>query len=130
GNIYHGERQPYNPQEAGGIRWQDFDYVAYGGGLNVVDLGNQVPLTASGRTADGQRVMITIPGAGGADHAVVLTGANANGKLTYYDPTTGHTNTISNTGPIGGFYAVSQMNSTTSFPTTTVPTTTVPIAPV
>ena len=79
-----------------GVRVGDVADVGAYGGLVVTELNETssgssdgVALYSSGITQDGGKIMMSFNGATGVDHAVVVTGANSNGSLEYYDPTTG-----------------------------------------
>jgi hypothetical protein len=87
----------YDIYSNGGVHHSEVVGVGAVGGLDVNEITNGTTFSfdnSTGKTSDGQKLMITYNNSG-EDHAVLVTGISSNGTITYYDPSTQETNTLS-----------------------------------
>ncbi len=99
---YYGS---YNPQQVGGFYNGDVHCLGLNGNL-AVDMVSSVGVTRAGKTQYGQSIMLTIPGANGLGHAVIITGVIGSGSATsytYWDPTLQQNGNTSTNGSYGYF---------------------------
>ena len=111
-----------NPAGSGGISSSNISTVGAFGDMSVTELSGSGLLSiipssgsnyAAATTQDGRRVMMTFAGAGGNDHAVVVTGAytiSTGTWVVYYDPTTKQPGQILS-GNYSALYAVGNVGS-------------------